>query len=1043
MGLIRFAMSRPMTVMVAVISIVLASILAISRMKVDIFPDLNSPVICVVQPYGGMDPSQMEGYLVSYYEYHFLYITGIEHVESKSVQNMGLIKLYFHRGTDMAQALAQTVSYVERARAFMPPGTVAPFVVRFDAGSVPVGQLVFSSDTRTVADIQDLALFRARPILATLPGVSAPPPFGSSQRTVVIRVDPDRLRAYHLSADDVTRAVATGNAILPAGEVRIGDIDYLSPINSVVTGIQELAGLPIRIGSGPTVFLRDLGTVENGADILTGYGLVNGKRTVYIPVTKHAEASTLDVVNRVKAALPRMQAAIPEDIRVSYEFDQSPTVTNAVRNLAIEGFAGALLTGLMVLLFLREPRSAAIVVVTIPFALFGAVLGLWMTGQTLNIMTLGGLALAVGILVDEATVAIENIHAHLAQGAPLERAVLDGIRETAVPRLLSMLAIIAVFVPALFMAGIARSLFVPLALAVGFAVAASYLLSSTLLPVLSAWWLRRHRSHAAPPRWLALAHQGYERVLGRIVAHGWLFPAVYVLSALILIPLLTAYAGLDLFPPSDQGQIQIRLRAPTGTRVERTEVIARKALETIGAEAGAGNVAVTLGFVGMQTPNYPINSIFLWTGGPHEAVLQVALRPGSGIRLEPFKERLRKRLAETLPGTSVSFEAGDIVSQILSFGASTPIEVAVSGPNLAADRAFAEKIMQALRGLAGLRDLTFEQPLDYPTLEVKLDRERAGQLGVTVSQVGRALAAATSSSRYIEPIYWRDPGSGIAYQVQVELPQARVASAEDLLTLPASGADGVGPLIGDVAQLGFGRMLGEFDRYNQQRTIGISANVFGMDLGSAARAVSEAVQRVGQPPRGVNIALRGQLPALAQTVSGLENGLLLALAAIFLLLAAYFQSFAVALVVLLAAPGALLGVLLMLWVTGTTLNIQSYLGAITAAGVSTANAVLLIALAEAARNGGGDAQQAALHAARRRLRPILMTTAAMVAGMLPIALGLGEGGEQAAPLGRAVIGGLLGSTAAVLLVLPAIFARLRGAGGRASLHPDDAASTTA
>ena len=1043
MQLVDAALRRPVTVLVAAAALSLTAVLALLRIPVDIFPNLNLPVIYVAQPYGGMDPSQMEGYLVSYYEYHFLYITGIEHVESKSVQNMGLIKLYFHRGTDMAQALAQTVSYVERARAFMPPGTVAPFVVRFDAGSVPVGQLVFSSDTRTVADIQDLALFRARPILATLPGVSAPPPFGSSQRTVVIRVDPDRLRAYHLSADDVTRAVATGNAILPAGEVRIGDIDYLSPINSVVTGIQELAGLPIRIGSGPTVFLRDLGTVENGADILTGYGLVNGKRTVYIPVTKHADASTLDVVNRVKAALPRMQAAIPEDIRVSYEFDQSPTVTNAVRNLAIEGFAGALLTGLMVLLFLREPRSAAIVVVTIPFALFGAVLGLWMTGQTLNIMTLGGLALAVGILVDEATVAIENIHAHLSQDVPLERAVLDGIRETAVPRLLSMLAIIAVFVPALFMAGIARSLFVPLALAVGFAVAASYLLSSTLLPVLSAWWLRTHRSHAAPPRWLALAQQGYERVLGRIVARGWLFPAVYGLSALILIPLLAAYAGLDLFPPSDQGQIQVRLRAPTGTRVERTEVIARKALDTIGAEAGAGNVAVTLGFVGMQTPNYPINSIFLWTGGPHEAVLQVALRRGSGIRLESFEERLRKRLAETLPGTSVSFEAGDIVSQILSFGAPTPIEVAVSGPNLAADRTFSERIMQALRGVAGLRDLVFEQPLDYPTLEVKLDRERAGQLGVTVSQVGRTLAAATSSSRYIEPIYWRDPRSGVAYQVQVELPQARVASAEDLLTLPAAGAEAVGPLIGDVARLEFGRMLGEFDRYNQQRTISISANVVGMDLGSAARAVSEAVQRVGQPPRGVNVALRGQLPALEQTVSGLENGLLLALAAIFLLLAAYFQSFAVAFVVLLAAPGALLGVLLMLRVTGTTLNVQSYLGAITAAGVSTANAVLLIALAEAARNRSGDAAQAALQAAHRRLRPILMTTAAMVAGMLPIALGLGEGGEQAAPLGRAVIGGLLGSTAAVLLVLPAIFARLRGAGGRASLHPDDIASTTA
>jgi multidrug efflux pump subunit AcrB len=501
MNLIINALRRPVTILVAVIGIALASWLALTRMSVDIFPNLNLPVIYVAQPYGGMDPSQMESYLVSYYEYHFLYVTGIEHVESRSIQNVGLVKLFFHPGTDMSQALAQVVSYVERSRAFMPPGTVAPFVVRYDAGSVPVGQLVFASETRNLGEIQDLALFRVRPYFSTLPGVSAPPPFGGNQRTVIIRVDPDKLREYQMSPEEVIKAVASGNTILPAGNIRTGDLNRLAPINSVVSNIQELSSLPIRTGSGPTVFVRDVGNVENGSDILAGYGLFNEKRTVYIPVTKRADASTIDVVNRVKSELPRMQALIPEDIKVSFEFDQSSYVRNAVRGLALEGALGAILTGLMVLLFLRDVRSALIVVLTIPFALLTSIVGLWLTGQTVNIMTLGGLALAIGILVDEATVAIENIHVHLARGEPHKqsrmKAVFEATRETITPRLLAMLAILAVFVPSFLMVGMSRALFVPLALAVGLAMLASYLLSNTLVPVLSVWLLREQAHREA------------------------------------------------------------------------------------------------------------------------------------------------------------------------------------------------------------------------------------------------------------------------------------------------------------------------------------------------------------------------------------------------------------------------------------------------------------------------------------------------------------------------------------------------------------------
>jgi multidrug efflux pump subunit AcrB len=1039
MWLISLAMRRPITIIVLVVGIALCSILALVRMPVDIFPDLNLPVIYVAQPYGGMDPAQMEGYLISYYEYHFLYITGIEHVESKSIQNVGLVKLYFHPGTDMSQALAQTVSYVERSRAFMPPGTVAPFVVRYDAGSVPVGQLVFSSETRGVGEIQDLALFRVRPMFATLPGVSAPPPFGGNQRTVVIHVDPDRLRAYSMSPQEVIKAVADGNTILPAGNLRTGDINRLAPVNSVVSGIQELGNLPIRSGAGANVFLRDIGTVENGADILTGYALVNGRRTVYIPVTKRADASTVDVVNRVKSELPRMQSLIPDDIKVSFEFDQSTYVKNSIRGLATEGALGAILTGVMVLLFLRDWRSSLIVVATIPFALLGALVGLWLAGQTVNIMTLGGLALAIGILVDEATVAIENIHTHLARGGPRHRAVYEAAVETVTPRLLAMLAILAVFVPSFLMVGIAKSLFVPLSLAVGFAMLASYFLSNTMVPVLSAWVLRGEQStHERRSFFDRIQHQ-YSRITGMVFRQRRLVLLVYAAILAVGLFFASRLLGTDIFPAVDTGQFQLRLRAPTGTRVERTELIALKALDAIKAEAGPDNVEITLGFVGAQPPSYPINSIHLWTSGPQEAVLLVALRRDSGVRISELKERLRKKLPEILPGTTASFEAGDIVSQIMNFGSPTPIEVAINGPNLSVDRGFAEKALAEMQKIPSLRDLQFGQPLDYPTVNINIDRERAGQLGVNVDQVGRALAAATSSSRFIQPNYWRDPTSGTAYQVQVEIPQSRMSSIEDLDSVPALPGGGSGPLIGDVADLSYGTMPGEYDRYNQQRMVTITANISNKDLGSVSSELLAAIARAGEVPRGVQVNIRGQIPPMNQTLFGLEVGLGLAIAVILLLLTANFQSFKLSLVVLSSVPAVILGVAIALLVTGTTLNVQAFMGAIMAIGVSVANAILLVTFAEANRRNGQTAESSAISGAKSRLRPILMTTCAMIAGMIPMALAIGSGGEQTAPLGRAVIGGLAASTIAVLLVLPAVFSivQRRATIKSPSIHPED------
>ena len=1038
MWLIHYSLRRPITVFVAAAALALLAFFAARRMAVDIFPNLDLPMVVVAQPYGGMDPAQMEGFLTYYYEYHFLYIAGVDHVESKSIQNVSLVKIYFHPGTDMSQALAQVVSYVDRSRAFMPPGTVAPFVVRFDAGTVPVGHLVFSSDTRSAGEIQDLALNRVRPAFATIPGVSAPPPFGASQRTIVVRVDPDRLREMQMSPDEVARAVAAGNAILPGGNLRTGDVTRIAQVNSPVSTIRDLETLPVRTGSGPTVYLRDVATVNDSSDIATSYALVDGRRTVFIPVTKRADASTLDVVRSVKAAMPRFQSLIPDDIRVEFDFDQSLYVTNALRGLGVEGLLGALLTGLMVWLFLRDWRSALIVIITIPFALLGAVVGLWLTGQTINIMTLGGLALAIGILVDEATVTIENIHTHLSRAESLGRAVLEAGRETLVPRLLAMLSILAVFVSSFFMTGVARSLFIPLSLAVGFAMLSSYILSNTLVPVLAAALLRgrheerRERVLASVRRAQASWHKGVMRA--PVLAAG-----VYLVVAVAGVALVSYAIGSDLFPAIDNGQFVLRLRGPAGTRIERTEQIALKALDVIRAEAGPANIERSLMFVGTAPSTYPINSIFLWSSGPHEALVTVALRPGSGVRIASLQEQLRRRFAEDLPGVTVSFEAGDIVNQIMNFGARTPIEVAIAGPSFPNSRAFAQKVFGAMQAIPALRDLQYEQPLDYPTVEIAIDRERAGQLGVTVDQVGRSLAAATSSSRYVLPAYWRDPGNGIAYQVQVEIPQARVASIEDLETLPVQPSGATRALVQDVATLNLGSAPGEYDRYNQQRMVTLSANVVGRDLGGVSREIASAIRQLGDPPRGVTVNVRGQVPAMTDTLDGLRSGVIVAIIAVFLLMAANFQSWRLAFVVLSTIPAVVVGVGLALLATRTTLNVQSFMGAIMAIGVSVANAILLVTFAEQDRRQGADAASAAESAAQHRLRPILMTSVAMIAGMIPMALAIGQGGQQTAPLGRAVIGGLMASTLTVLLMLPAIYAitQRRASRGSGSWHPDD------
>ncbi len=1039
MWLVLAAMRRPVTLLVAVLALAIAAALAVVRMKADIFPDLGSPTIYVSQPYGGLDPSQMEGFVTYYYEYHFLYITGLEHVESRTIQGVALMKLVFHPGTSMDQAMAQVVGYVNRARAFMPPGTVPPFITRFDAGSVPIGQLVFSSPIRSPGEMQDIAINRVRPLFATLPGVSAPPPFGGNQRTIVVRLNPDLLRSYKISPEEAIQAVSKGTAILPSGNVRIGDLNRIVSTNATVgANLQELMDAPVRTGEGPTVYLRDIGTVENGTDIVSGYAHVNGRRTVYIPVTKRSDASTLDVIGRVKAALPTMRKAVPEDVDIRLEFDQSGWVTRALAGLVAEGVLGAMLTGLMVLLFLRDWRSAVIVVITIPLSILAAVIWLWASGQTINIMTLGGLALAVGILVDESTVVIESIHTSLASGLGTARAVVESSRQTAVPRLLAMACILAVFVPSFFMTGVAQQLFVPLSLAVGFAMVSSYVLSSTLVPVLSTWMMRGGHE-AKKHRFIDRVRLEYSAYLAKAFRFRWWVLGAYGLGALVIIGVLLPRLGTEIFPSVDSGQYQLRLRAPTGTRIERTEVMTLKALDVLREEVGAANVQITSAFIGVQPSSYPINTIYLWTSGPHEAVLQVALKASARLRGEPLKERLRSRLAEVLPETSVSFEAGDIVSQVMSFGSPTPIEVAVEGPSLPANRAHAAKVRAELAKIGALRDLQYSQALDYPSLDVKIDRVRAGQYGLTAASVARSLVAATSSSRFIEPNYWRDPAGGNGFQIQVEIPQYRMASLEDIHDLPVMARGESRPLLGEIADLSYGSTTGVVERRNMQRVVSLTANVHGVALGTVAAEIEAALRRAGDPPRGVSVAVRGQVPSLLETISGLRIGLLASIVVIFLLLAASFQSFRLSVAVVAVVPAVLCGVLLMLWVTGTTLNVQSFMGAIMATGIAVANAILLVTFAEVGRASGASADKAALEGGRDRLRAVLMTAMAMMAGMVPMALGIGEGAEQTAPLGRAVIGGLAVATVATLTVLPILYALLHQNRRvqSLSLDPDD------
>lgn len=1063
--MIKAALAKPIAVLVALVGVLVFAWLALGRIPVDIFPRLNLPTIYIAQPYGGMTPAQMEGFIATRYQNQMLYVSGIKNVEVKNIQGLCLVKCTFYEDTNMAQAAGEVASQVSRVLNYFPPGTVPPIVVRFDASSLPVGELVFSSNTATLGQMQDLASTRVRPLFSQIPGASAPSPFGGNERTIVVRVDPERMKSYQLTPDAIVAALVRNNQVSPAGAVSMGDYTVLTPSNATIGRVPEFLDIPLRPGVGPTVFIRDVARVEDATDTPVGYALINGKRSVYIPVTKSADASTMSVVQALRAKLPEMQALLPDNIHLSYEFDQSVYVTQAVHSLAFEGGLGALLTGVVVLLFLRDVRSSLIVILTIPASILSAVLLLQLTGQSINLMTLSGLSLAIGILVDQATVVIENIHQHLEMGKPKARAILDASQEVSFPLLLITLSILAVFAPSFLMTGVPRGMFVPLSLAVGFSIIVSYLLSQSFVPVVANWWLKDGH-HAAPisaaearakadddllevqpaatPDERATGFerikQGYLSLLDRLLEHRALVLTVYGAVCAGLIGSCFYFIGQDMMPKiTHSRQFQLRLIAPQGLRIERTEARTKQVINIIGQLVGPKNVAITSAFVGMTPSSYGTSALYVFNAGPHEADLQVNLAENYEVKnLDALKDQIRQAVAKQVPDVQISFEPIELTDKIMSQGAQTPIEVLVGGKDLTEGQAYAEKLLTRLRQIPYLRDIRINQPLRYPTVEVDVDRERAAQFGLTPDQISRSLVAATSSSRFTAKNLWLDQGKGFSYQVQVQLAARDMASKADMLSVPMIPGQ-LRPTLGDVATLRSTTIAGEYDRIGPRRIITVSANIAGKDLGTATKAVQQAIKQAGTPPKGSVVEVRGLAQLLQETLSSLQTGLGLAIVVIFLLLAANYQSFKVAGVVLVTVPAVLAGSLALLLATGQTLNLQSYMGLIMSVGVSVANAVLVITNAETLRLRYRDAVAAARAAGAARLRPILMTSIAMVAGMLPMASGLGESGEQTAPLGRAVIGGLLASTVAALLILPIAFAAVqrKTTFTSVSLDPDD------
>lgn len=1077
MNLIRFALRKPISILVLAAGLLFFGIKAVNTIKVDIFPKLDMPVIYISHPFGGYTPAQMESFFAKQYINIFLFVNGIKSIETKNIQGLTLMKINFYPGTNMAQAAAEVSAFGNRAQSTFPPGSNPPFIIRFDASTLPVGQLVLSSNKRTNNELLDMANIYVRSSFTTVPGLIGSPPFGGNIRTVVIKADPELLRLHNMTPDQLVEAMRVNNQSTPSGNIRIGDKNYITPANTSIKNIKDFENIPLFKGGVQNLYLKDVATVEDGADITAGYALVNGRRSVYISVAKGADASTWEVVQNLKKAMPKMQSQLPEDVKLSYEFDQSTYVINSVKSLLSEGIIGAILTGLMVILFLGDLRGAIIVILTIPTSIISAVLFLNLFGQTINIMTLSGLALAVGILVDESTVTIENIHQHLDMGKPKALAIWDACKEIAFPKLLILFCILAVFAPAFTMGGIPGSLFLPLALAIGFSMIVSYFLAQTFVPVMANWIMKvKHHKRSdgkdmtddeefaaaglnasgEDDTWSQKAiliekniskdkMSAFERIrarylsfISRMMPYRKPIVIIYLVLVCLGAGLLIKSIGHDVLPKVNGGQFLVRMRLPDGTRIEHTELTTLQLLDSINKIVGKENVSITSAYVGMHPQLFSVSPIFLWMAGPHEAVLQIALKEDVKLDLDELKDKIRNTTKTIDHNIKLSFEPIELTDKILSQGSPTPIEVRFTGRDKKLNESYAKQLVEKLGAISYLRDVQIGQSIKYPAININIDRIRAAQLGVDITDVSRSLIASTSSSRYTEKNTWIDEKGGYTYGVQVEVPENKMKSKDDLGEIPLL-KNSSRPLLGDIATFSVDSTYGEIDNLGALPVLTVTANLYKKDLGTASKDVNKVIEDLGKLPRGITVELIGLSNTLNETLDSLQSGLVVAIIVIFLMLAANFQSFKVSAIVLTTAPAVLLGSLALLMLTGSTLNLQSYMGMIMSVGVSISNAVLLITNAEQLRMHNGDAMLSAKEAAALRLRPIVMTAAAMVVGMIPMALGIGEAGDQSSPLGRAVIGGLVSSTFAALFILPLVFAWGQGKTSTASvsLDPED------
>jgi CzcA family heavy metal efflux pump len=1033
MWLVQLGLKRPYTFVVGAMLILIFGIVSVRKMATDIFPNIDIPVVTVIWTYAGMSPEDMESRIITPHERGMTTtVDNIEHMESQSMTGYAVEKVFFHEGTNISGAIAQITAISQTILRIAPVGTQPPFIVRFNAANVPVLQLGLSSQSLSEQEIYDDAYNFMRTQLATVQGAQLPLPYGGKVRQIMVDIDPQKMYANGVSPNDVSNAVNAENLVLPAGTAKMGTREYQVHLNSNPDVLQQLNDLPIKQVNGATIYVRDVAQVHDGYAVQQSIVRRNGQRGALLTVLKGGGASTLDVVKRIRDRLPSVMATLPASLKADPLGDQSLFVKAAINGVIREAIIAACLTALMILLFLGSWRSTLIVAVSIPLAILSSVIVLSALGQTINSMTLGGFALAVGILVDDATVAIENIHRNAAQGKDLEQAILDGAVQIAVPTFVSTLCICIVFVPILSLTGVAGFLFAPLAEAVIFAMLASYLLSRTLVPTLVKYALHAEHGRPAPAffrhfeRGFESFRGAYDRALARIMGQRKRTTTLFlggVLASFLLVP----FIGQDFFPAVDAGQIRLHVRAPAGTRIEETEqllagverdirhVIPQHDLDVIVDNIGIGGQGLDLAY--SDNP----------TIGSTDGEVLISLTENRKGKTPDYVDSIRTAVGRDFPGVTFFFQPADIVGQTLNFGLAAPIDVQIVGRNRAQNFEIAKGLVHQLTAIPGTADVHLLQVVNAPDLLINVDRTKAQEIGLTQRDVANDMLVTLSSNVQVAPNYWLNPANGINYPLVVQTPQYRVTDMSDLERTPIHSGTDQPQLLTNLSQVTRRNTLAVITHYNIQPVFDVDANVSGRDLGGVATDVDRVVATARKSlPRGTTIVVRGQVESMRSSFFGLEAGLVFAIVLVYLLMVVNFQSWTDPLIIVMALPGALAGIVWSLYLTQTSFSVPSLMGAIMAMGVATANSVLMVTFANDQRGLGRTAEEAALEAGHERIRPVLMTALAMIIGMLPMALGLGEGGEQNAPLGRAVIGGLLVATFATLFFVPVVYASIRG-----------------